>query len=131
MLINFFMNGIHKDEKMLAFCGISAFFAGILNGFIGVGGGVLMLFILKLIYKNDKKAAFACIPAVVLPMTVLSAALYVIREPDIIIKALPLVPAALAGGFAGSLLLGKIKSRAVSVIFAVITLFAGIMAVVR
>lgn len=131
MLINFFMNGMHKDEKMLAVCGISAFFAGILNGFIGVGGGVLMLFILKLIYKNDKKAAFAAVPAVVLPMTVLSAALYVIREPDIILKALPLVPIALFGGFAGALLLGKIKSRTVSIVFAVITLFAGIMAVLR
>ena len=90
-----------------------------------------MLFILKLIYKNDKKAAFAAVPAVVLPMTVLSAALYVIREPDIILKALPLVPIALFGGFAGALLLGKIKSRAVSIVFAVITLFAGIMAVLR
>lgn len=125
------MNGMHKDEKMLAVCGISAFFAGILNGFIGVGGGVLMLFILKLIYKNDKKAAFAAVPAVVLPMTVLSAALYVIREPDIILKALPLVPIALFGGFAGALLLGKLKSRTVSIVFAVITLFAGIMAVLR
>ena len=125
------MNGMHKDEKMLAVCGISAFFAGILNGFIGVGGGVLMLFILKLIYKNDKKAAFAAVPAVVLPMTVLSAALYVIREPDIILKALPLVPIALFGGFAGALLLGKIKSCTVSIVFAVITLFAGIMAVLR
>ena len=125
------MNGMHKDEKMLAVCGISAFFAGILNGFIGVGGGVLMLFILKLIYKNDKKAAFACVPAVVLPMTVLSASLYVIREPDIVLKALPLVPVALFGGFAGALLLGRIKSRAVSTVFAVITLFAGIMAVLR
>ena len=122
---------MHKDEKMLAVCGISALFAGILNGFIGVGGGVLMLLILKIIYKNGDKAAFAAVPAVVLPMTVLSAALYVIREPDIILKALPLVPAALIGGFAGSLLLGKIKARTVSVIFAVITLFAGIMAVVR
>lgn len=131
MLINFFMNGVHKDEKMLSLCGILALFAGVLNGFIGVGGGVLMLLILKIIYKNCDKAAFAAVPAVVLPMTVLSAALYAMREPDIIIKALPLIPAALLGGFAGALLLGKIKSRALSLIFASVTLFAGVMAVVK
>lgn len=125
------MNGIHKDEKLLALCGIFAFIAGILNGFIGVGGGVLMLLILKIIYKKDDKNAFACVPAVVLPMTVLSAALYCIREPDIIVKALPVIPFALAGGFAGALLLGKIKSRFLSLIFAGLTLFAGIMAVVK
>ena len=125
------MNGVHKDEILLALCGISALFAGILNGFIGVGGGVIMLLILKILYKNDKKAAFACVPAVVLPMTVMSAALYILKEPEIIIKALPLVPASLAGGIAGALLLGKIKGRALNLIFASITVFAGITAMIR
>ncbi len=125
------MNGIHKDEKKLSLCGIFALIAGVLNGFIGVGGGVLMLFILKIIYKNDVKAAFAALPAVILPMTVMSAALYCIREPDIVIKAMPLIPAALAGGFAGALLFEKIKSRALSLVFASVTLFAGVMATVK
>ena len=125
------MNGIHKDEILLALCGISALFAGILNGFIGVGGGVIMLFMLKIILKNDKKAAFACIPAVVLPMTLMSAALYIFKEPGIITKALPLVPVSLAGGLFGALLLGKTRGRALNLIFASVTVFAGIMAVLR
>ena len=131
MLINFFMNGLHKDEILLALCGISAFFAGILNGFIGVGGGVIMLFILKAVFKDDKKAAFAALPAVILPMTTLTAALYAVRYPDIFVKALPFIPLALTGGAAGALLLDKIRSRTLSFLFAFLTLFAGVMAVLR
>ena len=131
MLINIFMNGIHKDEKILALCGLISFFAGILSGFIGVGGGVLMLIVLRRIFKKDKKDAFIYIPAVILPMTALSAALYCIRAPQTVTAALPLIPIAVAGGFIGSLLLGRINGRALSIIFSVLTLFAGVMAVIK
>lgn len=131
MLINFFMNVKRKDETLLAFCGIFALFAGILNGFIGVGGGVLIIFILKLIFKNNKKSAFAYAPAVILPMTALSAAIYCIREPDILTGSLPLLPMSMAGGAFGAYLVDKINGRAVSFIFSVLTIFAGIMAVIK
>lgn len=131
MLIDFFVNGIYKDEALLAVSGIFALFAGLLNGLIGTGGGVIMLLILYKIYKNDAGAAHAAVTAVTLPMTVLSAALYLYREPAIISAAFPFLPAAAAGGAAGAALLGRAKPKTVSLVFTVMTLAAGTVAVLR
>ena len=131
MIVDFFVNGIHKDEAALSLCGISAFFAGIVNGLIGTGGGIIMLLILYRIYKSDRKAAHASVVAVTLPMTVLSAALYLFRQPDVFSLALPYLPAALVGGFAGALLLGRAKPKTVSIVFTLMTLTAGVIAILR
>ena len=128
MFANFFVNGVRKDEILLAVCGILSFFAGILNGFIGAGGGVLMLLILKRIYKKNSKTAYASVSAAVLPMTVISAAIYCFLMPSVIFSALPFIPFALAGGALGAYLLGKVKARAVSVIFSALAVFAGVTA---
>ena len=92
MLINFFMNGKYKAEITLAVCGILALFAGMLNGFIGTGGGVIMLLILRHLYKNDEKQAYASVAAVVLPMAVISAAIYCFRSPELLYQSLPFLP---------------------------------------
>jgi len=131
MLINFFMNGQNKAEITLSVCGILALFAGVLNGFIGTGGGVIMLLILRYLYKTDEKSAYASVAAVVLPMAVISAAIYCFRSPELLYSALPFLPFALAGGALGAFLLGKVKTRAVSYIFSALAVFAGASALVR
>ena len=131
MLVNFFVNGRRKDEILLAFSGLFALFAGFLNGFLGAGGGAVMLFLLKLIYKDDPKASFASVTAVILPMTVISAAVYGVYHPGIFSASLYLLPAALAGGVIGALLLGKIRPRALTLIFAALSLFSGAAALLR
>ena len=125
MLINFFMNGRRKDEITLALCGIAALFAGMINGFIGTGGGVIMLFLLRRICKKDEKQAFASVALTVLPMAVISAAVYFINDHTLLFSALPYIPFALAGGALGAYLLGKIKVRYVSLLFSALSVFAG------
>ena len=53
MLIDIFMNCRHKDEIIFAFAGLCAVFAGVINGIIGTGGGVIIYFVLKKLYGSD------------------------------------------------------------------------------
>ena len=122
---------MRKAEFMLAVCGALSFAAGILNGFIGTGGGVIMLLILKRLYKNESKTAYASVVLTVLPMTVISAAVYCFLNPSLLSFALPFVPFALAGGALGAYLLGKVNTRAVSYVFSALAVFAGVTALVE
>ena len=131
MFENFFVNGRYKDEILLAFCGLLSLFAGFINGFIGTGGGVIILLLLKKLYKNDEKAAYASVAAVVLPMAVISAAVYCFSKPDIFSCALPYLPFALVGGAVGAYLLGKVRVRAVSLLFSALAVFSGVVALIR
>lgn len=131
MFENFFVNGRFKDEILLAFCGLLSLCAGFINGFIGTGGGVIILLTLKKLHKDDEKAAYASVAAVVLPMAVISAAVYCISKPDIISDALPYLPFALIGGALGAYLLSRVKVRAVSLLFSFLAVFSGAAALLR
>lgn len=131
MFENFFVNGRYKDEILLCICGLLSLLSGFINGFVGTGGGVIILLLLKKLYKNDEKAAYASVAAVVLPMAVISAAVYCFSKPEIFSYALPYMPFAFIGGAVGAYLLGKVKVRAVSLLFSALAVFSGVAALVR
>ena len=131
MLINIFMNCRRKDEIIFAFAGLCAVFAGVLNGFVGTGGGIVMLFILKKLYKGDAKKAFASVTASVLPMAALSAYVYERSSPGIFRSSLYYLLPAAAGGICGAALFGRIKTKTLKFIFSVMLIISGVTAVTR
>ena len=75
--------------------------AGLTNGFFGGGGGSVLVPLLTRYCKLDQRRAFATSVAVILPLCVLSAAIYFYRGGVDLADALPYLLGGAAGGWAG------------------------------
>lgn len=129
MLINIFMNCRKKDEIIFAIAGLCAVFAGVLNGLIGTGGGIVIWFLLKKLYDNDAKKAFASVMAAIFPMAALSAYVYARSDPGLVFLSLPYIIPSAAGGITGAILFSKISTKTLKAAFSVMLIISGILAV--
>lgn len=98
---------------------------GLVNGIFGAGGGMLAVPLLK---KSglDQKSAHSSAVAVILPITVISAAFYLFREKVFLADAYPFIPTGLIGSVIATLLLQKFSNKMLQKIFAVFMLYAGV-----
>ena len=121
-----------QNILMLFAAGIGA---GFLNGLLGAGGGIVLLYALSMMNPDSSPEGvrdnFAATVACVLPMTALSVLLYTAGGT---VKAGTFaslfIPAA-AGGSAGAFLLDKISTKLLKKIFAALVVFAGIRMLMR
>ena len=95
--------------------------AGFVNGFLGTGGGIILIFALGLA-GIDERDKFATTIAAILPMTLISAFLYKAKISD----ASPWLLAGMLGGAAGAFLLDKINLKWLKKLFALMVIWAGI-----
>lgn len=75
--------------------------AGLANGFFGGGGGSVLVPVLTRYCKLDQRRAFATSVAVILPLCILSAAVYFLRGGLDVTQALPYLIGGAVGGWAG------------------------------
>lgn len=103
--------------------------AGFINGLLGAGGGILIVFGLSRLLRGkirDPRSVYASAIAVILPLSILSAIQY-FRQGSLEIHTLELlILPALLGGALGGLLLRRLSPAALSRIFAVVVLISGI-----
>ena len=106
--------------------------AGVLNGFLGSGGGIIVIFALTAIFpEQDERDRFVTAVLSVIPMTVVSAFLYVFRDGVEISGNSHYFAAALFGGLVGAWIMTRISPRTLRLIFAALMIFAGVRALVR
>lgn len=98
------------------------FVSGLLNGFLGSGGGSLMMPLLYRIY-DDPKDAHRWVSLLILPLTVLA---FITQNFSLDGFARPLALGALFGGAAGALLLDKIRPQRLRLMFALLLVFTGV-----
>lgn len=97
---------------------------GFLNGFFGGGGGMVCVPILEKVLNLENKKAHATAIAVIFPLSLVSASIYVFNG---YIQSLPLLSigaGVVAGGIIGSFALKFLPPKAIRIIFAII-MFAG------
>ena len=104
---------------------ILGFFIGLINGFLGAGGGNIAVPALKKAGLSVKEAHENAV-AVILPLTVLSAAAYLLKGSVTLADALPFIPSGLIGALLGTYLLKKIKSVWLTRIFGGFMIFSGV-----
>ena len=75
--------------------------AGLTNGFFGGGGGSVLVPLLTRVCGLSQRQAFATSVAVILPLCVLSAAIYLFRGGLDLTAALPYLIGGAAGGWLG------------------------------
>lgn len=107
--------------------------AGFLNGLLGAGGGIVIVWILEKAIGDvarNSRDVFANALAVMLPISAVSTVTYAISgglpTADI---ARFLIPAIL-GGLVGAFLLDKISTAAVKTLFCFLVILSGIMMVI-
>ena len=100
------------------------FLVGVINGLLGAGGGMLAVPLLKSRGLEQKKAHASAI-AVIFPLTLISAAVYLIGGKVSLNDAWQYLPAGAAGAAVGMLLLPRIPDKILRKVFAVFMLWAG------
>ena len=119
----------HISRCLPVFAALSAGFgAGVVNGLLGTGGGILLLLILR--SRLAPRDAFASSIACILPLSVLSLLLYLrngtVSVTDICSSdTLPYLLGASPGGIGGAYLLDRMKPTAAEVLFAALLIFSG------
>ena len=99
---------------------------GAVNGFFGGGGGMIVVPLLTFLLKMETKKAHATAIAIILPISVVSAIVYFFKGSFNFSAGIPSGIGVVAGGIAGAWLLGKLSSKLITRIFAVVMLAAGI-----
>lgn len=97
---------------------------GVANGLFGSGGGIIAVPMLQkagMPVKNSHAASLA----LTLPLSVISACVYVMSDVSYFYDALKLIPLGLIGAAAGAILLKRIPNAALKRIFGVILIAAG------
>lgn len=114
---------------------ISLIFAGIgigfINGFLGSGGGTLVVVALLLILTLPQKEAHATALLIILPISIVSAIVYIINGNVRWLTTLYATIGVIGGGIAGSFLLDRLNGNVVKLIFSIIMLAAGVKMFIR
>ncbi len=103
---------------------------GIVNGFFGGGGGMLCVPILEKVMKLESKKAHATTLCVILPLSIVSAVIYILNNNIDFVNLSWVTLGAVFGGVMGAIFLSKIDSKWLRAIFALIMLAAGIKMVI-
>lgn len=116
-----------KKLKLLVY----GFFAGVVNGMFGSGGGLIVVPILKKCGLPPQKAHATSI-AIILPLSIITTATLIISgvTADAFVT-LATLPAGLIGAAIGAQLLKKIKGNTIRLIFAVIMIVSAVRILIK
>lgn len=109
---------------------VLAIFAGIINGLLGAGGGMLIVPILKKCGLNQR-STHATSVCIILPLCLLSAIIYIIRGKVTLYDAVPYLPFSIFGSIIGAIILSKINQEFLRKLFGIFMLWAAIQLLVR
>lgn len=103
---------------------------GVVNGVLGAGGGIVAVLLLKKLGLKQADAQANAV-AIILPISVLSAVLYLIKDYVTVNEALPFVPAGIVGALVGTYFLKKISPLWLKRIFGAFMVYAGARLLLR
>jgi len=99
--------------------------AGMVNGFFGGGGGMVLVPLLTRWCGLEQRKAFATSVAIILPLCVLSSVIYFFRGGLELSAALPYLAGGLIGGFVGGKTFKKLNMVWLRRLFALLLLYGG------
>ena len=108
-----------------------SFLAGCVNGFLGTGGGIILIYMLSFFTKNNKKDNFAAALCVTVPMSLVALYSYARGGAvDFALGGILWLPCAL-GGLLGAFLVDKLRLPWLNAIFAVLVIYSGTCMIFR
>lgn len=126
--------GRSQSKHAPAFLILTGVCAGFLNGLLGAGGGILIVFALSRLFggeSEEQRNLYANALCVMLPISAFSCLRYALTGNLQItgfgVYALP----AIVGGILGAFLLGRMSSVPLKRIFSVVVIYSGILMILR
>jgi uncharacterized membrane protein YfcA len=116
----------HREKFIMSVSGV---FVGAINGLFGGGGGMIAVPILSFALKKPTKISHATAILIILPITIVSMVIYLVKGYFEPIETVVVGAGVVVGGLLGALLLGKLKSKAIGLIFSALMLIGGIRAI--
>jgi len=116
------MRILKKDFWVTAIYGLAI---GVVNGLLGAGGGMIAVPLLKKLGLEQKQAHSNAV-AVILPISILSAVLYLIKDYVTLNQALIYMPTGIIGALLGTYFLKKISPVWLKRIFGGFMVYAGV-----
>lgn len=116
-----------KKENMLR-PALAGGAAGLVNGFFGGGGGMVLVPLLAGWCGLGQRKAFATSVAIILPLCGLSAIIYLFRGGVELTAALPYLLGGLIGGWIGGTIFKHINMVWLRRLFALLLLYGGVRA---
>ena len=110
-------------EKERFYPALAGGLAGLVNGFFGGGGGMILVPMLVSRCRLSQRKAFATSIVIILPLCTLSALIYWLRGGLDFTAALPYLVGGLLGGFIGGKLFRKVSIPWLRRIFALFILY--------
>lgn len=98
---------------------------GALNGLLGAGGGMVLVPLMELLGIGGKKSHASSL-AVIVPLSAISAAVYLRRGWFAPGDALPFLLPGLLGAVSGGLLLNRVKIKWLKVTFGLLLIWGGV-----
>ena len=122
----------HQAAPLLLIC--AGLLAGFLNGLLGAGGGIPVVFFLSWFLGDtlqDRRDLYANALCVMLPISAVSCVQYAmvgnLQTEGFGVYALP----AIVGGVAGGILLGRLRASVLKKLFGALVIYSGILLVIR
>ncbi len=104
---------------------------GSLNGLFGGGGGMVAVPVLSKIMKLDTKRSHATAILVILPVCIISAVIYFLKNNIEWQKLIPIGSGVFVGGIIGAILLNKLNSKLIRIVFDILMIIAGIFVLIN
>lgn len=103
---------------------LGGFGAGVINGLLGAGGGMVVVPLLSALGVRGKSHATALM--VIVPLSLVSVVLYLVQGRVTVMDALPWLPGSLLGAYLGSRLMPEISTGWLKLVFGGLMLWGGI-----
>ena len=114
------------NAKMILISIGAGLFVGFVNGFLGAGGGMILVPILTLLLGMESKVAHSTAVFVITPICLISGITYAFKGVVDWQIILPVAIGTLVGGITGTFLLKKLKNDVINIIFWCVMIFAGV-----
>ena len=99
---------------------------GVINGFFGGGGGMVVVPVLNKLFGMEQKKAQATALFVILPISLVSTIVYLCHSSISFAQGWPVIVGIVVGGIVGATLLNKMNNKVIKGIFIFFMLLGGI-----
>lgn len=100
--------------------------AGLVNGLFGAGGGMVLLPLLSRTTDLEQHELFACSVCIILPISLVSAGVYLLRGGSFLSEAVPYLIGGVLGGAVAGLTLRKLPTKWLHRALGVFILWGGV-----
>lgn len=119
-------NDKRGDLKRNLFAILAGTISGLINGVFGGGGGMIVVPMLIYLLGREQKKAHATAILIILPLSIVSGLFYAMFGSFKFNVGIPAGIGVIVGGIIGALVLKKLSSKWVNIIFSLVMLGTGI-----